>query len=130
MNWLRRHMAGRYGYDQLSMALLLSALLLQVIASLSSVGLLLYAAYIPLVISLYRAFSRQLGKRRQENDKFQLRIRPVRTFFVQRRERFRRRKTHAYFKCRTCRQTLRVPKGKGKIEITCPKCQTKVTRKT
>ena len=33
-----------------------------------------------------------------------------------------RKDNHYYAICRNCRQTLRLPKGKGNIEVTCPKC--------
>ena len=71
-----------------------------------------------LILSLFRCFSRNTYKRYNENRKFLLLIDRVKD------------RTHRYYTCPKCRQTVRVPKGKGKIAITCPKCREKFVKKT
>ena len=66
----------------------------------------------------FRTFSRNTYKRYQENRRY-LR------FMDQLRD-----KEHRYYTCPRCRQTVRVPKGKGKISITCPKCSERFIKKT
>ena len=120
--WLRWFMAGRYGTDKLNIALLVAALvlcvlpifirlpLLNLILALGSYGLTAYA--------IFRCFSRNTYKRYEENRRY-LR-------FV---ERIKDRQ-HKYFNCPRCRQSVRVPRGKGKIAITCPKCKERFIRKS
>ena len=120
--WFRRFMQGRYGTDKLNTAILVAGLvacllsmfirlpLLNWILTLLSYGLMGWA--------IFRSLSRNTYKRYQENRKY-LR-------FV---ERFKDRE-HKYFDCPRCRQPVRVPRGKGKISITCPKCAEKFIRKS
>ena len=132
-NWLRnlgaklsaaiRHfMQGRYGTDKLNTAILLAGLAACFLAMLLPGALLklLFSvlSYVCMFWAIFRAFSRNTYKRYQENRKY-LRF----------LERFKD-KEHKYFDCPRCRQTVRVPRGKGKISISCPKCQEKFIKKT
>lgn len=130
MNWFRRIMAGRYGVDALGLALLIVSLILNLLTSLTRWRILAYLSFIPLILCFYRMFSRNIYKRNGENMKFMGFWRPIQEKFKRRAARSKDKKTHRYFSCPTCKQTLRVPKGRGKIEITCPKCKTKFTKKT
>ena len=124
--WLRRVMTGRYGTDQLNNVLLIIALGLCLLPSILSIFifipmlnlLLTLGAYTLMGIALFRMFSRNTYKRYEENRRY-LRF----------RERLRDR-THRYYQCPRCRQDVRVPRGKGKISITCPKCKEKFIRKS
>ncbi len=132
MDWLHNFMAGRRGMDQLSFALLLCYLLL---ALLSRIFWLLYLplgllSLVPLAFALFRTLSRDLARRSAENEWFLLRLRKGAAWFRTQQMKFRDRKTHRYFKCPNCSNTLRVPKGKGKICITCPVCRKEFIRKT
>ena len=104
-----RFMYGRYGPDQLNTALLILG------AVLSVVGMLLSA---PFLTVLFRMFSRNVNRRRLENQKFL-------QFFARLRDRENR-----YFACPRCHQLVRVPRGKGKINIHCPKCGHQFVKKT
>lgn len=75
-------------------------------------------------------FSRDIGKRSMENYKFCMLFSPVYDWIKKCQRRSKDLKTHKYFKCPTCNIKLRVPRGKGKILITCPKCNTQFTKKT
>ncbi len=119
---LRGFMSGRYGTDPLNMLILgtgLVASLLSVVISVQPVNLILWALSYGLMIwAIFRSLSRNTYKRYLENRKF-----------LQLRDRLRDRQ-HRYFNCPKCRQTVRVPRGKGKISITCPRCREKFVKKT
>lgn len=130
MNWLRKFMMGRYGGDQLSMALLILSFLLTWIARLARLPLLAPIGYVPLGLCIYRMLSKDISKRSMENYKFAIFMSPVYSKIKKAQYRFTDAKTHRYFKCPDCKTKLRVPKHKGKIIITCPKCKTEFKRKT
>ena len=115
---LQRFMYGRNGSDQFSWALVLMGVLLCVISSLTDIGLLYVVGYVPLVFAIYRMYSRNLEKRHQENVRFL-------NLFTRLKDRQNR-----YFSCPSCRQMLRVPRGKGRINIRCHKCGRQFIRKT
>lgn len=129
MNWLRRFMMGRYGGDQLSIVLLILSFLLSMLAKLTNFPLFAIISYLPLGFCLYRMFSKDIEKRRMENYKFAIWMSPVYSWFKQVQSRVKDR-NHRYYKCPNCKIRLRVPKGKGAIIITCPKCKTKFEKKT
>lgn len=118
----RRFMTGRYGTDKLNNLLLglgLATCFLNLFMVDNIFGwILTTASYIFMLLALFRCFSRNTYKRYRENRKYLLIV-----------ERIRDRQ-HRYFSCPRCRQTVRVPRGKGKIAITCPKCKEKFTKKT
>lgn len=131
---LARFMYGHNGTDQLNMALLCAYLAALVLAALlgriSPVRVLLEAVTVALaVLVLFRTFSRNLSKRRAENERFLAWWRPVKQRITGARQR-RRDKDHKYFTCKNCKTICRVPTGKGKIEITCPKCGGKIIGKS
>ena len=119
---LRYFMAGRYGTDKLNMAILSAGLAACVISAFfdsPKMDLLLTGVSYGLMIwALYRCFSRNTYKRYQENRKFL-------QFFDRLKDR-----EHRYYDCPKCRQVVRVPRGKGKIAITCPKCKERFVKKT
>lgn len=127
---MQHFMAGRYGADQLgqlylgiSMALLVVSLFFRWnIFYLLALGLMGY--------EYYRMLSRQVEKRYQENQKFlnwryQLAVKKNR-----RKEHAQQRKIYHFYKCPSCKQKVRVPRGKGKICITCPKCKAEFIKKS
>ena len=118
----RRFMAGRYGGDKLNMTLVWVAFGLYIISlfiSLAIVRLLLIGiSYVVIGWTIFRLLSKNTYKRYRENARF-----------VQWLDRLKD-KEHKYFKCPKCKQPVRVPKGKGKIAITCPKCKEKFIRKS
>jgi len=115
---LQRFMAGRSGVDQLNIALLILGMALSVIGSFSGLGIVYTLAYVPLLFGLYRMFSRNLAARQRENAWLLGLLRRLKD------------RTHRYFRCPKCRQMVRVPKGKGKISIRCPKCGENFVRNT
>lgn len=113
-----RFMYGRYGPDQLNNALLILGVALTILGWFSSLPFLTFLSYIPLVLVIYRMFSRNVNRRRKENQKFM-------QFFTRLRDRESR-----YFSCPRCHQTVRVPRHRGKINIHCPKCGNYFIKKT
>lgn len=130
MDWLKKILAGRYGSDQLSMALLILSVLLTLTSRLTRTMPLAFIAYIPLGICFFRMFSKNISKRSMENYKFAIFMSPVYSWLKRTQKRFKELKTHRRFKCPKCKSKLRVPKGKGKIIITCPNCSTKFNKRT
>ena len=130
MNWLRRLMYGRYGFDSLSNFLLITALILYVLLAAFDLELFLIMPLAIIAYTYFRCFSKNIQKRYNENIKFKNFFKPVTSFFSLRHKMWRDRKTHKYFKCPQCKQNLRVPKGKGKIQIKCPKCKQGIITKS
>lgn len=130
MNWFRNFMMGRYGTDQLTIALLILYMVIILIAEIFRIPILALIGLVLLVYAFFRTFSRNISRRYQENCQFLKLWNPIKGWFRTQKTRFRERKTHKYFKCPKCKATLRVPKGKGKICITCPKCGNEIIRKT
>jgi hypothetical protein len=120
--WLRRFMMGRYGTDKLSMTILTAGVIVSVVSIFMPFPLiklaLTTAAYVLMFWAVFRCFSRNTYKRYQENRKYLMWLDRVKD------------RQHKYFSCPRCRQPVRVPRGKGKIAIKCPKCGEKFIKKT
>lgn len=127
---LIRFMAGRYGFDSLGKATIIAALAAVVLASLFDVPVLSWLAWALIIYAYFRMFSRNIYKRSAENQTYLAKTRRLRAWFSTQKNLLAQRKTHHIYKCPTCRQKIRVPKGKGKIEIRCPKCQTRFIKKS
>ena len=125
MNWLKKFMYGRYGADQLSRALIILSFILIIILGFlpSNLSSLVVIGYIPTVICIFRIFSKNIFKRKQENYKYLKWESSVTKWSKQKLNRAKDSKTHKYFTCPDCKQKLRVPRGQGKISVTCPKCK-------
>ncbi len=120
-NALQRFMYGRYGNDQLNLFLLGAYLVLYLLFALTRFSLFEWLALAVILLCLFRMMSKNLSSRRLENAKFMHAIDPAVRWFRLRRT-IRRDKEHLYFKCPSCGQQLRVPRGKGKITVTCRSC--------
>ena len=133
--WLAKLMVGRYGVDPLTNFLLIVSMVILLVATLlvrnSAVHSVLFTLAVALlVIGYYRIFSRKTSKRYEETQKY-LRLRNRLTGRLRAlRDRLRQSRTHRFFKCPECGVTVRVPKGKGKIKITCPKCRATFVKNT
>lgn len=128
--WLQRVMIGRYGPDQLNFAILIVAILLSLTASLTRLGLLSLLSYVLLFVCFFRMLSRKLAARRRENDRFLRYWWPVRTKLTNKTRQLKDSRQYKYFKCPGCHCTLRVPRKKGTIQITCRKCGERFIKKT
>ena len=128
-NWFRRFMAGRYGFDQFSAFLSVCSLVCILLGTWFS-AVLYWGGLALLAYFYYRTLSRNFYQRRAENSKYLLYRGKVTAWFGKYRMRFKQRKQYKYFRCPGCRQELRVPRGRGSIAITCPKCHTHFTKKS
>lgn len=127
---MTRFMYGRYGMDQLSKLLMYLALALLVITLFWHNPIIYFLAVALMVYTYYRMFSRNISRRYSENQAY-LKVRyKIIGRFNNFKLRMRDRKTHRIFKCPGCSQKIRVPKGKGRISIRCPKCRIEFTKKT
>lgn len=118
---LIRFMYGRYGNDQFNKFLMALSLICLVFSFFGADIFYLFAIMI-LIYSYFRMFSKNLYKRRRENTVYLQYQYKVKQFWNTQKRDFNQRKTHHIYKCPSCRQKIRIPKGKGKIEIRCPKC--------
>ena len=120
-NALQRFMYGRYGNDQLNLFLMGCYLVLYLLFLLTRFIPLYYISLVLVILTMFRLLSRNLAKRREENQKFLRRADPAIRWFRLRRT-IHRDKEHRYFKCPGCGQYLRVPRGKGRITVSCRNC--------
>ena len=118
----RRFMMGRYGTDKLNTAVLVVGLVACLASMLLHIPLLNWVlpvlSYVCMGWAIFRMLSRNTYKRYEENRKYLRFVEKIKD------------KEHRYYACPRCRQTVRVPRGKGKISITCPKCKEKFIKKT
>lgn len=126
----QRFMVGRYGFDELGKFSVILALVLYGVSTVFRLGFLYYASLVLLLWSYYRCFSKKVYKRREELNKYMV----FKNKFVGKyrlwKQMWRERKIYKYFKCPKCKSVWRFPKGKGKIEITCKNCKTKMIKRT
>ncbi|NTW70974.1 MAG: hypothetical protein HGA49_01890 [Eubacteriaceae bacterium] len=130
MKWINKFMAGRYGGDQLSTILLVLSVILSLAGQFASIGVLITISYIPLAAAVFRIFSKNTEKRRMENYKFAMLVSPIYSKFNKTKNRIRDSKTYKYFKCPDCMTMMRIPKGKNKVLVTCPKCKKRFAKST
>lgn len=128
-DWFRRLMMGRYGVDQLTWVLLALSLVISLCSSIFQIKGLSILCWAVLVVCYLRIFSRNIYARQQENQKLLQFWWKLKNGRANRPSREERRK-YKVFICPTCKQKLRVPRGKGKISISCPKCGTSFIKKT
>ena len=125
--YIQRFMIGRNGRDELLIAVLYSSFILYGIASmiekLIPVTFFKMLGWMGIVYGLYRFCSKDVHRRREENRKFLQELEFLKL-------RISVRKTHKIYRCKGCGRKIRVPRGKGKIEISCPLCGNKFIRRT
>ena len=137
LNWLRNFMMGRYGLGQMTVGLLVGMMVCTLLSSLTWFLPLYFVGLALMGWALFRVLSRNSAARARENEKFLIfwnQVKSwwnqVRQWFAKMKRRFDDRKTHVYFRCPNCKRELRVPRGKGKLEVTCPLCHSKFIKKT
>jgi len=127
---LRRFMMGRYGIDDLGRFLLGMALII-LLMSRFFLRTALYAVSLSvLIIVYYRIFSKNINSRYRENQAFLNYKNKLINFIRKQKYIFKQRRIYRIYKCPGCGQKIRIPKGKGMVQITCPKCKTDFIRKS
>ena len=127
---LQHFMMGRYGADQLGQLLMGSSVVLLLLSMLFRVDIFYILALGIMGYEYYRMMSRKIGQRQAENQKFLNWRYRLAVKWNREREHFRQRKTCRFYRCPSCRQKVRVPRGKGKICITCPSWKTEFVGKS
>lgn len=129
-----RFMQGRYGVDQFSKSMLIAGLVVILLSSFftrTGAGTLFYfLGWVLIIYCYFRIFSRNISKRYAENQAYLAKTYKIRTFFQRQKNSLNQRKVYHIYKCPGCKQKIRIPRGKGKIEIRCPKCGTTFIKKS
>ncbi len=127
---MQQFMTGRYGSDQFTLFLLVVSLIFTFLGNFKPLRFMYFIGLAVIFYSLFRTMSKNYDARRKElNWYFRWSEKP-RAELKLLGSKIRDRKTHRYFKCKECKTVMRVPKDRGKIEITCPKCRAKTVKKT
>lgn len=129
-NKIRYSFYGCYGYDELSKLLAALSVICIILSVFTLHQFFYYTAVILYFWMFYRCLSKNKYKRRQENNKFLSILSKIKKPFRLMKRKFSDRKVYRYYKCKKCKTVMRVPEGKGKIEISCPECGTKTIKKT
>ncbi len=120
---VEQFMVGRNGTDSLSRASIVLTLIMILLSMFTRRNLFDWLALVLLVWTYYRIFSRNTYARSQENAKYLELTNKLRILPAKLKKRQEESKYYRFYTCPTCHQKVRVPKGKGKIQITCPKCK-------
>lgn len=115
-------MYGRYGMDSLGKFTIIAGLVTMILAGFHNSMILSLVSWACIIYSYFRMFSRNIYKRSSENQWYLGKTYKLRQAFYKQKNLMIQRKTHHIYKCPTCRQKIRIPRGKGRIEIRCPKC--------
>jgi len=124
-----RFMIGRYGNDNLNRFLTAISIVCLVLSFFGPRIFYLLAIAI-LVYVYFRMFSRNIYKRTMENNLYMRYEYKIKQYFATLKRDMNQRKTHHIYRCPSCRQKIRIPKGKGRIEIRCPKCSQTFIKKS
>ena len=131
-----KFMQGRYGVDDFSRFTMGAALVLIILAMFANIfsrtaGSTLDILGVAAIVYAYiRIFSRNIQQRYAENQKYLQMTSKLRLRFNKEKNLMKQRKTHHIYACPGCGQKIRIPRGKGKIEIECPKCHTKFVKRS
>ncbi len=131
-----KFMQGRYGVDELSRFTMGAALVLIILTMFITMfnrnlgSIFDFLGIAAIVYAYFRIFSRNIQQRYAENQKYLQMTSKFRFRFNKEKNLMKQRKTHHIYSCPGCGQKVRIPRGKGKIEIECPKCHTKFVKRS
>lgn len=125
-----RFMAGRYGADELSRVMMFAAVAVMLINLFVRLEILNIVVVALIVIIYLRMFSKNIQKRYEENCKYYALKQRVLGFFGKQKNTAQDLKTNHIWKCPNCGQKIRIPRGRGKVIVTCPKCRHEFTKKS
>ena len=132
-NWknkMMQFMQGRYGADQMGQMLSAVSMVFLIISLFSRNQVWFLLAVIGIVYNYFRMFSKNISKRYAENQKYLKMTAGIRRKLASWKSQLAQRKIYHIYRCPGCKQKIRVPRGRGKIEIRCPKCNTRFVKKS
>ncbi|MDD3360343.1 MAG: hypothetical protein PHW34_01550 [Hespellia sp.] len=121
---LIRFMQGRYGVDSLSKVVTTIGFIALIVGMFSKTNIVYWIGWVLIIYAYYRMFSKNIGKRQQENQLYLDKTYKLRCKFAAWKNRLAQGKNYHIYACPSCKQKIRIPRGKGKIEVRCPKCGT------
>ena len=130
LNRIRYKLSFCYGNDELNKLLNILTVVICLISFIPPLRFLYFIALFLLIYTTYRSFSKNIYKRRAELDKYLALKNKIKARRAFRRLVRRERKEYLYFRCPYCKEYLRVPRGRGKILVTCRVCHKKIDKKT
>ena len=126
----RQFMIGRYGTDGLNQFLSFASIVMLLLSLLTRFSLFTWLGAVLLVLCYYRSLSRNISKRTDENYRYYAIKDRVDSKLRGLKEQWANRRVYHYYRCPQCRQKLRVPRGRGRIQISCPRCGTQFIKKS
>ena len=123
-------MQGRNGMDEFSRTLNWTALILVIISLITKWNILYWIGFAMIIYMYFRVFSKNIPKRYAENQKFRNFRYDITIKINKMKNEFSQRKRYRFYRCPMCSQKVRVPKGRGRICITCPKCRAEFVKKS
>lgn len=127
---MMQFMQGRYGADQMGQMLSAVSMVFLIISLFSRNQAWFLPAVIGIVYNYFRMFSKNISKRYAENQKYLTMTAGIRRKLASWKSQLAQRKIYHIYRCPGCKQKIRVPRGRGKIEIRCPKCNTRFVKKS
>lgn len=127
---MMQFMQGRYGADQMGQMLSAVSMVFLIISLFSRNQAWFLLAVIGIVYNYFRMFSKNISKRYAENQKYLKMTAGIRRKLASWKAQLAQRKIYHIYRCPGCKQKIRVPRGRGKIEIRCPKCNTRFVKKS
>lgn len=124
-----RFMQGRYGIDQLNSFLMIVCVICFIVNMFIGSIILTFIAYGTWLFVIFRMFSKNIYARNRENDKYLNFFSPL-SRWLKLKLMSKQDPSNKYFSCPKCKQMVRVPKGHGTVEVTCPNCQNKFEKRT
>lgn len=125
-----KYMVGRYGPDRLGQFFIGAALFFLVSGIIFRNIFVDWAAIICMIVCYFRMFSKNISKRYEENQKYERMRFKVTERFRKWKYKWKQAREYHIYKCPKCSQKIRVPRGKGRISIHCPKCNTDFIKKS
>ena len=127
---LQKFMIGRYGVDPLNRFIMWAVIVLIFLNLFLRWDVLFFLEIIGLVWCYFRMFSKNYPAREKENRVY-MRVRLKVTDFLNKcKFRFQQARQYHIYKCPGCGQKIRIPRGKGRVSIHCPKCGTDFIKKS
>lgn len=126
---LREFMYGRNGTDMFSFALIIAGFGLNVLYVFTNSRLLYFISLAAYGYALFRTLSKNIPARQKENQKFLAFWYKVKNWWSGLLADFEEKKAYKHFKCPSCGQKIRIPRGRGKVEVCCPRCSNRFIKK-